>query len=431
MGKTINNWFDTEYQPEFEKLLDKLVTNSIYIILILGIPAIVNSVIEFIYSDIVPLFFYFAPAFICLLAIEVWKKKITLSTRIHIFLSFIYITGIISLLVFRLNGMGVVILTAYTIMATLFGGKLRGYYYFTISLASIVIIAAMSSFHWLLQSETTQLASSTRWIMAIIVFSITGLCIVTTIGTIQEYLMNSIAAVNEKNQKINETNKVLIQQLWERKQQERIIKQNKEEKVFVLKELHHRVKNNLQFIQSLLALQSKQVKDPQTLSMFSESCNRIRSMAMVHEELYHTNNFAQVDLTQYMNRMIYHLKHQYLPNSIPIQVNVNIQQVTMGIDKAIPCGLIVNELVTNAMQHAFKQEHHTQPSIDIMLYETEEHIVLSVSDNGIGLPVETDVKNTTSLGLQLVRVLSVDQLDGSLTISRTGGTQFTIKFQTA
>ena len=218
----------------------------------------------------------------------------------------------------------------------------------------------------------------------------------------------------------------LVQDLTDHKQIERDLQVSLEEKVVLLQEIHHRVKNNLQVISSLLYLQAGKLQDPQMLDILRDSQNRVKSMALIHEKLYQTKDLARIDLAIYIHNLTNYLFRSYAANLDLIRLHVQADQIFLGIDTAMPCGLIINELVSNALKHAFLADQSGE--IQIKLYQTpERRFTLSIADNGVGFPAHIDFQNTSSLGLQLVNTL-VDQLDGVIELQREGGTTFTIQF---
>lgn len=200
-----------------------------------------------------------------------------------------------------------------------------------------------------------------------------------------------------------------------------------EEKESLLKEVHHRVKNNLQLISSLLNLQASRVDDPAVAELFAESRNRVRSMALVHENLYRAGNFARVPMLAHLQSLCAQLVRAYDMQARSAALVVEGDDVQLDLDRAISCGLITNELVSNAMKHAFPPSRRGGRVVVAMRLEKGGRLALSVSDDGIGLPEDIDVADAPSLGLQLVHDLSL-QLNGRLAVSREGGTSFTITF---
>jgi predicted ATPase/two-component sensor histidine kinase len=199
-----------------------------------------------------------------------------------------------------------------------------------------------------------------------------------------------------------------------------------EEKESLLKEVHHRVKNNLQLISSLLNLQAATVVDPAVVELFAESRNRVRSMALVHENLYRAGNFARVPMLSHLQSLCAQLVRAYDMQARSAELVVEGDDVQLDLDRAISCGLITNELVSNAMKHAFPYRRAGRVVVAMRLRE-DGRLSLSVSDDGVGLPPDLDVADAPSLGLQLVHDLSL-QLDARLHVCREGGTTFTITF---
>ncbi|MCP2727278.1 PAS domain S-box protein [Limnofasciculus baicalensis] len=211
-----------------------------------------------------------------------------------------------------------------------------------------------------------------------------------------------------------------------RKEAEIKIKASLREKDILLQEIHHRVKNNLQVISSLLDLQSHHIYDPVVLELFQESQNRVKSMALVHEKLYQSRDFARINFADYIENLTNYLFQVYAVHSHLIAIQLDIENVHLTIDTAIPCGLILSELVSNGIKYAFP--HGRAGTIKIALHsQPDNRYTLIVQDNGIGIPDDLDLKHTKSLGLQLVTILT-EQLDGILEINSNRGTEFKICF---
>ncbi|MET0969684.1 MAG: histidine kinase dimerization/phosphoacceptor domain -containing protein [Tardiphaga sp.] len=197
------------------------------------------------------------------------------------------------------------------------------------------------------------------------------------------------------------------------------------EKEVLLKEVHHRVKNNLQLISSLLSLQASRIADPAMASLFTDSRNRVRSMAMVHENLYRAGNFAEIEMQAHLESLCLQLDRAY--GLARVHLVADSDDVTLDLDRAVSCGLIVNELVSNALKHAFPTDRSGQITVHFG-GRGDGTCSLTVADNGIGLPLHIDIAGTRSLGLQLVRDL-VEQLDGVLFVDRSAGTRFELTFK--
>lgn len=214
--------------------------------------------------------------------------------------------------------------------------------------------------------------------------------------------------------------------ITEKKVAEKSLKESLAEKEVLLKEVHHRVKNNMQVISSILNLQSAYVKDPGTLQILKESQNRIKSMAFIHESLYTNKDFSRINFSEYITNLVQNLFRTYDVFDDTIKLELNIDKIYLNLDLAIPCGLIMNELISNSLKYAF--DIHRGGIIKIMLTLENEFVKLEVGDNGVGIPESIDIENTQTLGLQLISSL-VEQLEGDIKLDRTNGTKFIIKFR--
>ena len=208
---------------------------------------------------------------------------------------------------------------------------------------------------------------------------------------------------------------------------EEAIRSSLREKETLLKEIHHRVKNNLQVIASLLRLQARHLKDSQARAMFEESQNRVHSISLVHEKLYRAGDLARIDFYDYLLTLTKGLSDGWKGTGIPVNVVVEAAGVQLGVDTAIPCGLIVTELVTNALKHAFPNAAPGSIRVAAVV-EPEGWLKLTVQDNGVGVPENLDFHRAGSLGLELVGSL-VRQLGAKIEIGREGGTSFRIHFR--
>ena len=217
----------------------------------------------------------------------------------------------------------------------------------------------------------------------------------------------------------------ITRDITELKKVENQLKSSLEEKEVLLREIHHRVKNNMQIISSLLNLQSRYLNDEKTVNVLNESRNRVKSMAMVHEELYRSHDLSKIDFADYIQRLLSGLFSSYGVDKNVIKPEINVENVLLNINMAVPCGLIINELVSNSLKHAFLQGQNGK--ISIKFHPNGEKYVLKVADNGAGFPENIDFENTKTLGLQLVNTL-VKQLSGSIDICRSSGTSFKIIF---
>lgn len=216
----------------------------------------------------------------------------------------------------------------------------------------------------------------------------------------------------------------IARDITQRKKDEEQLRAALKEREVMLREIHHRVKNNIQIISSLLRLQSQPIKDEKILEIFRESQSRIRSMALIHEKLYQSQDFSRIDFSDYIEKMVTHLFALYNVDPNRIRLRVEAKDVQLDINRAIPCGLIINELVTNALKHAFPGDRQGELAI-VMQTDEGGRYRLTIKDTGIGLPEEFDLSQSKTLGFQIVRDL-VKQLDGTVEVKRDGGTEFVI-----
>jgi PAS domain S-box-containing protein len=218
---------------------------------------------------------------------------------------------------------------------------------------------------------------------------------------------------------------IVAQDITERKEAESRIRSSLEEKEVLLKEIHHRVKNNLQIISSLLHLQSARVEDDSLLKTFDDSQHRIRTMALIHEELYKSADLARIDFRAYVSRLVQHLLESFGTTTDRVDITLDMDTSLLTIDRAIPMGLIVNELVSNALKYAFPDERQGTIRIELRSGDDDETFSLSVIDDGVGVPEDLPLTAPTTLGLRLVNSL-VGQLKARLVLDRGEHTAFRV-----
>jgi two-component sensor histidine kinase/CheY-like chemotaxis protein len=239
-------------------------------------------------------------------------------------------------------------------------------------------------------------------------------------------LRTAIEMALEKHRKERLFEDVMTRAITEHKLAEAQIKASLQQKEVLLKEIHHRVKNNFQIIASLLNLHSGSVKDQQALEILKAGETRVNSMALVHEQLYQSQDLGQINFAAYIQVLAANLFDSYEVSSNAIALKINSEDIQLSIDAAIPCGLIINELVLNCLKYAFPSGRKGEVCIKFHK-DNNNQLLLVVSDNGIGLPPNFDFQNTESLGLQIVVAL-VNQLSGTIMINRSIGTEFKITF---
>jgi two-component sensor histidine kinase len=231
--------------------------------------------------------------------------------------------------------------------------------------------------------------------------------------------------ISERTAELTRANTDLHAEVIQRQRTEAQLTTALHQKDVLFREVHHRVKNNLQIISSLLSLQSRYISDPQTLRTFNDTRNRIRAMALIHGVLDQANDFARVDFARYLQQLNTHLCHSYGMNTKAIAIQTHAQDIWLNTEVAGACGLIVHELVSNSLKHGFPDGHEGEIHVS-MDYKNSQYI-LTVADNGVGLPAEFNLHTTKSLGFKLVLALA-NQLSGHLEFESHGGTRFSITF---
>ena len=220
-------------------------------------------------------------------------------------------------------------------------------------------------------------------------------------------------------------NRELQNELVIRKQAEDKLTLLLKEKELLIKEVHHRVKNNFMIISSLLNLQANQTGDQNTQEILQESCNRINSMALIHEKLYQSQDLTKIDFKNYITNLVSGLYQSYNINSSKISIVTHIEKINLDINKAIPVGLVINELITNSLKHAFP-EQTDKGTIEINMKKQDKRLTLTIQDNGIGLPADFDLDKAQTLGMRLVSILIRNQLDGEFRFESNDGARFII-----
>jgi two-component sensor histidine kinase len=217
-----------------------------------------------------------------------------------------------------------------------------------------------------------------------------------------------------------------VQDITQQQRAERGLRAALREKEVLLQEIHHRVKNNLQVVASLLDMQAEAVADPRVRAAFEDSQARLHAMALIHEQLYQGASLAHLNAADYLRRLSTRLFETYSRTNGRITLEIEVEDIALELNVAIPCGLMLNELLSNALKHAFPGG---QPgAVAVTLHQAPPGTcVLTIRDNGVGLPEGLDIGRTDSLGLQLVSLL-IEQLGGSLTLEPGGGTSFRLTF---
>jgi len=238
---------------------------------------------------------------------------------------------------------------------------------------------------------------------------------VVTASPIKDYQGNVLGSIH------------IAHDITHRKEVEEKLEKALEEKNILMKEIYHRVKNNLMVISSLLNLQSSYIKDKDTQEIFRESQNRAKSMALIHEKLYRSGDLKHINFAEYIENLSNELYYAYTKNKRLVKLILDVDDLTLDVETSIPLGLILNELLTNSLKHAFPEGKEGKIIIE-MHREHNGRFKLSVSDNGIGFPENLDIENMESLGMKIVTSLT-EQIEGELKLERGTGTKFTIIFK--
>ncbi len=241
--------------------------------------------------------------------------------------------------------------------------------------------------------------------------------------------INTHLTIRNLQKTLEEQNAQLQQEIAERKRAEEKVKAALEEREMLIKEIHHRVKNNLQTVSSIFSLQSRYIKDEQALGVFKNCRQRIQAMSLIHEKLYQSMDLSKVGFRGYIQNLVTQLLNSYVLKPGQVQLKMQIENLVLDVKKAIPLGLIINELISNSLKHAFPDHREGKITICLRLNESETYdFTLIVKDNGAGFPENLDFQDTKSFGMVMVHSL-VKQLDGVIEMERNDGTTFILRFK--
>lgn len=237
--------------------------------------------------------------------------------------------------------------------------------------------------------------------------------------------LKSLAVRDEKDKATKL--RTAITDITDRKMADQALQASLKEKEVLLQEVHHRVKNNMQVMINLINLQCEKIEDKHTCDMFNKTVDRINSMALVHKQLYKSKDFSKVDINEYISSIAENLFASHDVDTTKISLNIGKNDITISLDSAISCGLIINELITNSLKYAFPENRKGEIQIGFE-YLDDGQLELIVSDDGVGLPLNFDFKDSDTLGVQIVKALAEHQLHGTLVLDSTKGTKFLIRF---
>ncbi len=249
------------------------------------------------------------------------------------------------------------------------------------------------------------------------------------IHTLQKKLKMKSKELEDANslleKRVEERTKNLKKEIEKRIITEAELKNSLDEKTTLLKEIHHRVKNNMQIISSLLELQSSKITDPDAINQYHNFQKRIRSMALVHEKMYRTGNLSKIPFDDYIQELIKEIANSLIFEAISITFTSTMKELCLNLEQAIPCGLILNELINNSIKHAFSDSK--EGKIEVSVNSDDNKIRICVADNGKGFNSDLKTSKTASLGMMLIQSLS-DQIQGEYMFNTTNGTEFILTF---
>lgn len=410
-------------RPEtLESIKNRLIDVVLLALVFLGFPAIVASLLRIRDVGWLNSMILHVAAWVGVLTVYLFRTKLPRSVKGGIILAIIFIVGTGSFPTLGNAGSGIFFYLVAVVIATIVFGVRVGALTLLTCLAVLVgfFLAVRSGNIILTVDFNRYVLATSSWLVKIATFAMFSALTMTVLGKMQRWL---IASMEEMQQEIRERRKAEEKLIESRNQLETSLM----EKEVLLKEIHHRVKNNLQAISGLFNLQAAHAKDEEVNKVFRESQNRINSMALIHERLYQVTDLNRIDFSDYVYQLVRHLKVSYGATAENVFVRTDCQEVVFNLDTAIPCGLIVTELVSNALVHAFPDNRPGEVWIRIEKGANGEFI-MSVSDNGIGLPRNVDVENPDSLGLILVKSF-VQLLSGTIQQEGQEGTVFRIVFK--
>lgn len=235
---------------------------------------------------------------------------------------------------------------------------------------------------------------------------------------VQKAMLNILDDLHREKGQLEQARNELLRSEW--------VRSSLREKEVLLREVHHRVKNNLQVISSLINSQARTLPDAASREALRECRSRVLAIALIHEQLYRSTNYARISFSEYVRELATNIFHALNVSPLNVTLTVEMSDFPLPVDKAIPCGLILNELISNALKHAFPNDRKGTVRVEFSR-TTDRRLVVSVDDDGIGMPADIDPTTSNSIGLQIVWTL-VKQLHGQLNIALQRGTSFQVAF---
>jgi two-component sensor histidine kinase len=402
-------------EPEsIESVRDRLTDMTLILTAAFGLPATAASLARIPDIGWIPAMGLHIGAYAVIALMTIWRRYLPVSLKSGLIIVLIYIVGTGSFPSMATAGSGIFFYLASVVLATLLLGFWMGFGMLILCLASM--IGAYIGMRWGIIEPTldfnSYVLSTSSWVSKFAVFTLLSSLTLVLMTLMERWLNHSILQM--KNE------------IRERKHTEEMLEDSLAEKDTLIKEVHHRVKSNLQVITSLLDAQSNRVKDSKTSRILRISRNRILVMSLIHEELYRSDDLSRVRFDTFLSGLLANLGDLYSHDSDRISIEAELEPAYLPMDTAIPCGLIINELVSNSLRHAFPGEMKGKIKV-VFSQEGNENYLLSVSDDGIGLPEDFDRRKGGGLGIQVITSIA-DQLGAQFTQEKDRGTSFVMRF---
>ncbi len=405
---------EKSYRHELDDVRARVLKGMVYILIAMGLPAVilgaVNACQQGHYLFAVAYGILYLLLFLSLMLSRFFSFKL----RAIIPLSLLFVFAVIVLRRVGLSGEGFDLLFVFCITTAMLYGIKAGLSAFALSLVAIALVGSgfVSGYFPINPEIMLNSGNIISWATTFFVFIFVVVILMLSPISLQNRLYRSLKDVRMHADELEVSNKLL--------------QQENREKELLLKEIHHRVKNNMQIISSLLSLQSEKIGGEEDRKVFMAMQDRIRSMAYIHEQLYGSKDLTNINIRLYVLSLISHLTISQSVSPDMIEVEVNIGDIHLPLNIAMPCALLIHELVSNAFEHAFTDDMKGYIVISLTRAD-EKTFELIVSDNGVGFPVSSNLEKSTTLGMHLVHAL-VNQLHGSISLSSNSGTTAVITF---
>ncbi len=405
---------EKSYRAELDEVRDRVLKGMIYIFVLMGLPAVVLGAINAYDQG----YYLFAWAYIIIYLVVplslLLSRYFSFKIRAVIPLALIFLFAVFVLRRIGLSGEGFELLFVFCIITAILYGIKAGLFAFALSLLVIIFFGAAFITGYFKIDPEIMLNSDKiiSWATTFLVFIFVVTLLMLSPILLQNRLYRSLRDVRVHAEELERSNELL--------------QRENREKELLLKEIHHRVKNNMQIISSLLSLQSNHITDENDRKVFVAMQNRIRSMAYIHEQLYGSQDLVNINIRLYVVSLVKQLEMSYSDSPERIRVIVNVDDIYFPLNIAMPCALLIHELVTNAYEHAFPGDMAGNITISIENKDAT-NFELTVSDTGTGFPDTGALDDTSTLGMHLIHAL-VNQLHGKMELSTHSGTAVTVTF---